>query len=241
VLDNPKPKIVFLDIETRPATVYSWGMHEQNHTIDQIIDPGGTICFGAAWLHTSKVEFYSDWEHGHQQMIGQAHRLFTEADAVCTFNGDRFDIPKLKGEMLLNGFPPPPPLTSIDVYKTIRKMGFLSGKLGFVSPLLGLAGKEKHDGFAMWKGVMSGERKHQRMMRKYCIGDVRELKELYLKIRPYVENHPHMGTTGPLQCPSCSSHQVISQGSRRTRTQFVQRHQCRVCGAWFQGKRTKAA
>lgn len=235
-----EPRILHIDIETRPAIVYSWGLFDQNHSIDQVIDPGGTICFGAQWSDSSTVEFYSDWEHGHDNMVRQAHRLFTEADAICTFNGERFDIPKLQGEFLLASLPPPPPPTSIDIYKTIRKMGFLSSKLGFVTPLLGMAGKEKHDGFEMWKGVMAGDPKHQRMMKKYCIGDVRELKELYERVRPYIVKHPHMGNRGPLQCGACGSHRTQSRGGRRTKSSFITRIQCVDCGAWGDGKRVAA-
>lgn len=234
------PRILFIDIETRPAVVYSWGLHDQQHSIDQIIHPGGTICFSAKWQGVKKSEFYSDWEHGHEEMIRQAHRLFSEADAIVTFNGDRFDLPKLQGEFLLANMEPPPPWTSIDVYKTVRKMGFLSGKLGFVSPHLGLAGKEKHDGFRMWVGVMNGDPKHERMMKKYCIGDVRELEDLYDRIRPYIANHPHLGRIAANDCGACQSGPLQHRGFRRTKSFRIERLQCQACGAWSSGKKTAA-
>ena len=85
------PRILFLDIETRPAVVYSWSLFDVTVGVDQIVDRGGTICFGAKFAGERKMHFYSDWQHGHDAMVRAAHSLFTEADAIVTYNGDRFD------------------------------------------------------------------------------------------------------------------------------------------------------
>jgi uncharacterized protein YprB with RNaseH-like and TPR domain len=236
-----KPKILFLDIETKPAIVYSWGMFDQNHSVDQVISDPGTICFGAKWQGESKVQMFSDWEHGHEEMVRQAHRLFTEADAIVTYNGDRFDIPRLQGEFLLAGLPPPPPVTSIDVYKTIKKMGYLSSKLAYIAPRLVGEGKLSHDGFAMWVGVMNGDEKMQRKMGRYCAIDVRRLEEVYDRIKAYIANHPHMGETGSEACGACGSRDLVTVGAKRSKSFQTARVQCRSCGSWQSGKRTKAA
>ena len=100
-MPQDKPKILTLDIETRPALAYVWRMYDENISPAQLVDPGGMICFGAQWLGERKVQFYSDWEHGHKGMVKAAHKLLNEADAVVTYNGDKFDIPKMNGEFLL--------------------------------------------------------------------------------------------------------------------------------------------
>jgi hypothetical protein len=89
-------------------------------------------------------------------MLDEVHRLISEADAVCTYNGAAFDMPKLMGNFLLEAMPPPPPPTQIDVYKAVRKMGFICNKLDYIAPLLGLGSKVKHDGLEMWLAVMDG-------------------------------------------------------------------------------------
>jgi hypothetical protein len=53
-MDNA-PKILFLDIETRPATALVWGLFDINVALNQIVDPGGTMCFGALWGGTRKI------------------------------------------------------------------------------------------------------------------------------------------------------------------------------------------
>jgi len=172
-------------------------------------------------------------------MIRAAHELLSEADAVVTYNGDKFDLPKLNGEFVLDGLPPVPPVTSIDVIKTIRKMGFLMTRLAFIGPLLRVGEKVKHEGFDLWAKVIDGDPKAQERMRKYNIKDVVLLEKLYLKIRPFIKNHPHLGKEAR-ECGACGSNNVHSRGYRRTKYFKIQRLQCQSCGGWQDGKREKA-
>lgn len=236
----PDQKILVLDIETKPASAFVWRAYgEQNIGVEQIIDVGGVICVGAKWLGEKETFLYSDWEHGHLEMLIEVHAMMSYADAVVTYNGDRFDLNKLQGEFLLNGLGPTPPVTSIDVIKSVRRLGYFMNKLAFIGPLLLGDDKLKHEGFSLWTKVMAGDKKAEKKMAKYCIQDVKLLEKLYLKVRPFVRNHPHMGRTGANQCGACGSHDVQSRGTRRTRAYKIQRLHCQDCGAWGDGKRTK--
>lgn len=239
--NNKNAKILALDIETRPAKAYVWRMWDQNVSVDQLIDPGGTICFCANWVGSREFMFHADWEDGHEGMIRAAHALISEADAVITYNGDKFDLPKLMGEFLLYGLTPPPPQTSIDVLKTVRKMGFVMNKLAYIGPLLKQGAKIKNEGFTLWTKVMDGDPKAQQRMKKYCIQDVRLLVKLYNHIKPYIKNHPHLGekATAGLECGACGSDKLHSRGYRRTKSFRIQRIQCQSCGSWQDGKREK--
>ena len=232
-------KILFLDIETRPYLAYGWRLFKENIGIEQIKEEGAMICFSAKYLGEKEVYFYSDWGDGHEEMLRQAHRLLSECDAVCTYNGDRFDLPKLRGEFLKHKRAPTPPLTSIDVFKTVRRMGYDSSKLAFVGPLLGVGSKVKHQGFSLWKDVLAGDVKAQRVMEKYCRQDSVLLEKLYKRLAPYITNHPTLGKTSGLSCPVCHSENLQSRGYRRTKLFKVQRIQCQQCGSWSDGKRTK--
>ena len=234
-----KPKILILDIETKPATAYVWRMWDENITPEQLIDEGGMICFCAHWLGTKEHLFYADWIDGHSTVVKAAHKLLTEADAVVTYNGDRFDLPKLQGEFLREGLNPPPPPTSIDAIKTVKKLGFVMNRLAYIGPLLKIGAKVKHEGFGLWKAVMEGDEKAQRRMQKYCIQDVRLLARLYRVIRPYIKNHPHMNEQGSNTCGACGSDKLHSRGVRRTKGFLIQRMQCQQCGAWQDGQRKK--
>lgn len=236
---QPLSKILSLDIETRPAVVYAWKAYDVNVNYDQIIDPGGMICFAAKWVGQKETFFYSEWTHTRLEMLRTIRLLLNEADAVLTFNGDRFDLPKLTGELAMAGLKPFAPVTSIDVYKTIKKFGLFMGKLAFVGPLLGVGEKVKHEGFGLWLKVLNGDPKARAKMKKYNIQDVVLLEKLYERVKPYITNHPHLGDeTGA--CGACGSNHIQSRGYRRTKMFKTQRLQCQDCGSWFAGKRVKA-
>lgn len=232
-------KILSLDIETRPTVAYTWQAYDTNIGYEQVIDPGGMICFAAKFVGDPDVHFYSTWTHSHGEMVRAAHRLLSEADAVLTFNGDKFDLPKLRGEFILEGLTPPPPIPSIDALKTVKKFGFFMNRLAFIGPLLKVGEKVKHEGFDLWAKVIAGDEKAQNKMMKYNIQDTILLEKLYIKIKPYILNHPNLGDQESGACGSCGSTHVQKRGYRRTKYFKVERRQCQECGSWFDGARSK--
>lgn len=230
-------KTLFFDIEWKPATAYVWRMWDENVGPDQLIDAGGLLCFSAIWDHSGEVIFASEWEDGHEAMVLKLYELINEADVLVTYNGDKYDIPKAMGEFLLAGLSPPPPPTSIDLVKAVKKMGFVMNRLAFIGPFLKIGQKVKHEGFPLWTAVMSGDVAAQKRMRKYCIQDSKLLVRLYAKIKPYIRNHPFVGERGA--CGACDGKVLHSRGYRRTKSFKIQRLQCQTCGSWQDGKRTK--
>ena len=231
-------KILMLDIEWAPALAYVWRMYDENISPDQLVDHGGMLCFCANWDDSSEYEFYSMWEHGRDGMAKEALRLLSSADAVVTYNGDKYDIPKLTGEILLAGLSPPPVVTSIDCLKAVKKFGFNMNRLAYIGPLLGAGKKVKHEGFNLWKDVLAGSLIAQKKMQKYCIQDVKVLKKLYHRILPFIRNHPHLGLDKH-ECGACGSKTTQKRGYRRTKSFKIQRLQCQDCGSWSDGARTK--
>jgi hypothetical protein len=239
---NMQPKILILDLETKPATAYVWRLFKENVGLEQLEDPGGVICVGLKWLGERETFFFSEWEHGHRGMSLGVHSMLSEADAVVTYNGDKFDLPKLTSCFLQHDLKLPPPLTSIDLYKTVRnKLGLISNRLQFVAEFLGVGQKVKHEGFSLWKKVMAGDPAAQRKMQRYCLGDVRLTERVYKKLRPYIINHPHLGLVGRTGCGACGSDHTQSRGYRRTKSFLIQRIQCQTCGSWQDGARKKVA
>lgn len=236
----PDQKVLLLDIETKPTKVYVWRAYGEQHiSPEQVVDNGGIICVGAKWLGEKETHLFSDWEHGHETMLMLVHEMMSYADAIVTYNGDKFDLPILRGEFILTGLKDIPPSTSIDCIKTVRKFGFFMNKLQYISQRFKIGEKIKHEGFALWTAVMSGDKAAEKRMAKYCVQDVRLLEKLYLFIRPYIRNHPHMGKVGAAECGACGSKHVHSRGTRRTRAFKIQRLQCQDCGSWQDGTRKK--
>lgn len=231
-------KILSLDIETKPALVYTFQAYDVNIGPEQVVDPGGMLCFAAKWVGKPGLYFASEWTHSREQMLEDLRELLAEADAVISYNGNRFDLPKIQGEFVLAGLTPPAPVTSIDVLKAVKKLGFMINKLAFIGPLLGLGRKLKHEGFGLWRSVLEGDPKAQKRMERYNKQDVLLLERLYVRIKPYIQDHPHLGDEKGL-CGSCGSNHIQQRGWRRTKFFKTQRLQCMSCGSWSTGKRLK--
>lgn len=228
-------RVLFLDIETKPAVVVSFGIRDQHITHKQILKDGGVICVGLKWADEKRAKVFSVWEHGHRGMLDAVHAALDEADAVATYNGAAFDLPKLQGEFLLAGMPPAPQVTQIDIYRAVRKLGFISNKLDYIAQLLGLGGKVKHEGLDLWLKVMDGDEKAQKRMARYCAGDVMLTQAVYDRVRAYITNHPHLGTTRQMDCGACGSSRTQARGWHRSKASIRQRYQCQACGSWSLG------
>jgi DNA polymerase elongation subunit (family B) len=231
-------KILVVDIETAPAVAYVWRAWDQNINPESLIESGRVLMVGVKFIGDKKARVISEWHKGHEEMIREVHALLSETDAVVHFNGDKFDLPILMGEFALLGLAPPPPLTSIDVLKTIKKFGLFMNRLAHVGPLFGVGAKMKHEGFELWRLVMAGDPKAQKRMEKYCVQDVEVTARLYERVKPYIKNHPHLGETKH-ECGACGGNHVQFRGYRRTKNFKIRRVQCQDCGSWSDGLRTK--
>jgi hypothetical protein len=99
-------RILLLDIETKPALIYSFGIRDQHINHGQIKEDGGTICVGLKWAAKAK----SPSSPNGSTATRRCSKAFTgpdRGDAVATYNGASFDIPKLMGNFLVAGMIPP--------------------------------------------------------------------------------------------------------------------------------------
>lgn len=240
--DGKQPRILLLDIETKPIVAEVWSLFGIDRIgLNQVREFGGTICVGAKFLGERKVRFFSDWQHGHEGMLRAIHDLWQEADAICGYNSDRFDLRKLKGEFLKAGIEPPKPVASIDVFKTVkREFALDSNKLQHVAELLGLGTKLQHEGHALWTKVLHGDEKARRIMERYCKQDVNLLEKVYLKLLPWITTHPRVIEAANDACHKCGG-KTTSQGWKPTVSFRIQSLKCSACGGWQQGRREKIA
>lgn len=232
-----KPKLLVLDIEWKPTKAYVWSAWDVNIPSNMVYEHGGMLCVGAKWVD-GEAFMFSEWEHGHQGMVEGVHALMLEAEAVITYNGDKFDLKKLAGEFLLAGLTPIV-VTSIDLLKTVRRLGYFQSGLKFIGPFLGLGDKDETGGFSLWTEVEAGNETAQKKMAKYCAQDVKLTEKLYKKIKPFIVNHPFLGSVGSGGCPTCGSKKLQKRGPRYTRHYQIQRLQCQNCGSWTSGERKK--
>lgn len=231
------PRLLSIDIETSPVVAHAWALFKQNIAINQIIERPRTMCFTAKFYNERKVHFFSEFEHGPDEMFRAAHALLTEADVVMHYNGDRFDLPRLNTEFILAGLGPPAPYKSIDLLKVVRKAFALpSNKLAYVTEQLGLSGKLTNEGHGLWIKCLAGDPKAWAQMKRYNVQDTKVLEELYGKVLPWITNHPHYGlyNNEPDSCPNCGGTEdtLRREGYSHTNMGTFQRYQCKDCGTW---------
>ena len=229
-----------MDIETAPNIVYSWGLFNQNISINQIVEPGYTLCWAAKWDDNSTIHFSSVHEDGMKKMLNKMHKLLEEADAVVHYNGTRFDMPTLNREFIKYDMDVPTPYHQIDLYRVVKqRFKFASNKLDWVCQELGLGYKVHHKGMSLWHDCINGDDKAWKVMEKYNKQDVRLLPKLYRKLLPWMKNHPNHALvttdTRPV-CPNCGSVHVVKKGTEVTSTMQYQRYRCTACGTPIRGR-----
>ena len=229
-------KILAVDIETTPHFVTTFDLWNTNINLANVLEPTRMMCFAAKWVgeNGTAPAFYSEYQHGTEYMIKMAHDLLTEADAILTYNGKKFDVPHLNREFLLAGLAPPAPYAHIDLYWTIRQQFKLaSNKLDYALKVLGLEGKVQNPQ-GLWLDCIQGKPEAWDQMREYNIRDITALEDLYSCVLPWIKQHPSRVTAGQHACPTCGAHDLRREGVRRTLARVYQRYQCRACGAWSQ-------
>lgn len=177
-----------------------------------------------------------------RELVTELWNLFNQADIIIGHNGDKFDIRKSNTRFIEHGLTPPDPYKTIDTLKAARKyFSFNSNKLDDLGRRLGIGRKIKTGGFELWLGCINGDIKAWNLMKKYNRQDVLLLERVYLKLRPWIDNHPNLSILSDRidACPTCASTHLQSRGMGITQTGSYRRFQCTNCGAWSRGPAKK--
>ena len=230
-------KLLFLDTETAPNTVFSWGLWDQRIAINQIIESSSVLCWSAKWQGEKEVMFDSVFHSSKKHMLKGIHKLLDGADVLVHYNGRKFDIPVLNREFLLHDMPPPAPSRQVDMLQVARsRFRFQSNKLDYVAQQLGLGKKTSHEGFTLWIRCMDRDPKAWAKMKTYNIQDTVLLEKVYEKMLPWIPNHPNVNLYNDRPgCPRCGGHKLQARGTAKTIAGVYQRYQCTDCGSWAKG------
>ena len=215
------PKILLFDIETSLMEVYVWGLYKQFIPHTNIIkDKNGNektwcvLSWAAKWLYDDQIQ--SDIvtpkeavARNDRRVLESIWKLLDEADIVIGHNGDRFDIRKLNARFIDNEMIPPSPYRTIDTLKVARKeFAFVSYKQDFLTKHFKLEQKLSTE-FQLWVDCMHGNQSRLDEMQEYNCHDVMGLEEVYLKLRPYIKNHPNLGVLMDMDvCPNCGCEHI---------------------------------
>lgn len=239
------PKILLFDIETKPNQAYVWGMWKQNIAPGQLIDEWEMLTWAAKWLHKRRV--MSDSVHKHKsgtdyEILLGLRDLLNEADIVIGHNARRFDRKKANARFIKYDILPPSPYRVIDTLDEAKKnFAFTSNRLDALGKYLGVGQKLDTGGFDLWARCCNGEKAAFKEMLAYNREDVRLLERVYLKMLPWMQNHPNLGVYGECDepvCRNCGSEDLHWRGFAYTQVGKYHRYHCQDCGSWGQSRFT---
>lgn len=240
------PKILAIDIETSPLTVFTWGMFDQNINLNQIKEDWTVLSYCAKWVGSKEV-FYEDTSkqknvRDDSKLLKSVWKLIDECDIILSQNGKKFDMKKLNARFLINGMKPPSGYRHIDTLVLARKIfGLTSNKLEYMTGKLCTKYKKlshkKFPGFELWSECLKGNKEAWLEMKKYNIHDVLSLEELYLKLRAWDQTVDFNLYSDSLQYKcNCGSTNTQKRGFEYTKVGKYQRYQCQDCGTWSRSK-----
>lgn len=246
VRNNYIPKILIFDIETSPMKAYVWKLWRTNINLDHIISEWFCIAWSAKWLYSNEImgQVLTPDEikrEDDKRIITSLWDLINKADIVVAHNGNKFDIPRVNSRFIIHDLPPTKPYFSIDTCLIARKQfGFSSNKLDALAGYFNIPHKLDTD-FDLWKRCLEGDQQSLNYMLEYNKKDVAILEEVYLRLRPWIKNHPNMGNLGDNRCACayCGSSHVEIQPEQWYYTSVGKYpiYRCEDCGGVSRGRK----
>lgn len=239
-------KVLLFDIETLPLEVYVWQLKNNDYiSPSNIIKDWCVLSWSAKWLFNDKVEFgnltpYEAIHRDDRRSLQRMWELLDEADICIGHNSVRFDHKKLNTRFLVGGMQRPMYYKTIDTLQVAKQnFAFSSNKLDYINAQLGIHQKSGTD-YELWKQCAVGNEEAIKRMVNYNINDVQILEELYVKLRPWITNHPslrsYISINGDI-CSNCGSDDLELGGWYRTNQNKYQAFRCNNCGSL--GRRNK--
>jgi len=249
-MTKQKTKILLYDIETAYTVGAVWGLYEQN--VAKVLRDPYIITVAWKWLgeKTTHVislpdfKTYKKDKKNDKELVAVMHELFNEADVIIAHNGHSFDQKWTYARFLVHGFKPPSPSLYIDTKLVAKRyFRFNSNSLNNLGQYLGLGKKIDTGGIDLWTGcIEDNDLRSWNLMCKYNKQDVVLLEKVYLRMKPYMTNHPNFNLLvggEPMVC-NCGSQHLQKRGYLNlTNGRIKQRYQCVDCGSWTLGKLIK--
>jgi hypothetical protein len=243
-----KVNIGVLDIETSPYECYTWGLWDQNIGLEQVKVERTVLSFAYMPLGGKPVYEYTggrgrDHVRDDRLLLKKLWKILDDADILIVQNGKKFDLKVINARMAMYGMQPYSPVRIVDTLQVAKKhFGFSSNKLAWLSKHLTDTPKSEHKefpGWELWLECLKDNAKAWAVMKKYNIRDIIATAKVYLKLRPWMDNHPNIGVyaDGKLDgCPACGSHKLQQRGVAVTQASKYPRFHCQECGKWSKGK-----
>lgn len=239
-------KILLLDIETSPNLAFVWRAWKQNIGYNQFVQHSTIMSYAAKWYGNDRIFTKNTYTTTEEKLMESLLSLLDAADIVVTHNGKRFDIPVIRSRAVELGMKPFSPIKHVDTYLVSKTLfNFELNKLAYIAKYLGVEEKSEHKkfpGFSMWEECLKFNAEAWKEMVAYNIQDVITLEQVYEKLLPWMDNHPHVMVDNPHHpvCVRCGG-EVQRRGYYYTNVSKYQRYRCKSCGGWSRSRYTENA
>lgn len=223
--ERPKkegPNVLFLDLETAPSIVVTFGRFNVNLSQDNVLKEGNYLLTAAwSWLGSEtvygmKLAPNSAIKGEDVEIVAQLYEAIEEADIVIAHNSVKFDLPVIKTRLVANGFPPHKTVKIMDTLRMAKHFRFPSNKLDSIGAYLKLGRKVDTGGIDLWVRCIQGDEAALQEMLEYNIEDVNLLKRVYYKLQAFnsgTANFAHYYDDDKHHCPACGSTHLTETGN----------------------------
>lgn len=232
-------KIITLDIETAPKLAYVWRFWKENVSPKQVKEHSHIMSFAAKTFNSDEIVYDECRNSKDKKLIKAIAKVLDEADIIIGHNVDSFDLGTIRARAIHHGIKPWSPVKIIDTLKVAkRSFNFERNSLADISRELGVAPKGQHQdfpGFELWLECLKGNDKAWAEMKKYNIQDVVTNEQVYVAMRPWIDNHPNVANMMEdlvTRCPKCGGNHVNFRGYYTTNVGKYHRFVCMDCGGW---------
>ena len=240
-------KILYFDIETSPELSYTWRRFKENISDIQVLKYSHILSIAWAFndgdVESSRLSVNEVKDGDDLTTLVNFLQAYSKADAICSFNGKKFDSKIIKTRMLFHGLPALKPKPHIDLFQEAKKhFRFPSNSMNNISKYLGYSIlKQETGGFQLWKDCLDVDNyevsdKALDDMEIYNQHDIIVTRNLYKKMQGWVTgtnlgaivNHknPEKHT---LRCKCGSDDIFLEDGFHYTQQNGFQLYRCGSC------------
>lgn len=171
----------------------------------------------------------------------ELHKVLSSADILLGQNSDRFDVPMANYFFIKNDLEPIAPKKYIDTKKIAKRyFRFMNNTLDNLGEELGFGGKTQITYAHLWvPAFLEGDKKSWKLMDKYCKNDVDKTTKIYLKMRPFMHQHPSLSRISGdwNSCDRCGSYNYRVKAYRTTNVSKYVQYQCLECFGFFSDRK----
>lgn len=243
-----KPRIISFDLEVSPALGYfyppTWETGILKTVHRQKLMSFAWQVVGEKKIHAknlSQMDTYKVDPQNDKLLAIELHKVMSTADILLGQNSDQFDVRMANYFFLLNDLEPIPPTKYLDTKKIAKRyFKFMNNTLNNISEEMGFDGKTEITYKDLWvPAFLNGDKKAWKLMDIYCKNDVDQTTKSYLKMRPFMRQHPSLSRISgeDASCPRCGGYNFRIKAYRTTNTSRYHQYQCNDCLGFFSDRK----